>query len=124
MCRPSFRILGAIALAYALTSAAARGARQSDEPSVTDAAVLTAVLDHFCDQKEASELRPRNATRRLVLLHKESSGSSKLYLSDSQLASDLTGAEWTVPEELWDSLRERNVKAVSLRGLNFGMSVA
>lgn len=93
-----------------------------NEATEEDAKAITAAIEHFSGQKLIWALGNRES-KKAILVHKESSGPSPIYLSDTQLQSDLREEKWEVPAEASESLRQRNIKAAPLGGLKFGKAV-
>jgi hypothetical protein len=87
-----------------------------------DAAVIEAALKDLAAQKDLPPVS--RSSKRLMLLHVETYGPAKFWLSDDQLRADLGPQGWAIPADLLADLRRRNTKEVSLREVKFGKNVA
>jgi hypothetical protein len=87
-----------------------------------DAKTITAAIEHFSEQKVVFAFTGRES-KKVILIHKDSSGPGGIYLSDDQLRSDLNQEKWEIPGEIREQLRRRNAKKVPLSNLKFGKGV-
>jgi hypothetical protein len=95
------------------------GGPAGEKATAQDAAALSVALQHFGVQKDAPSFVGRDG-KTGVLVHSESAGPARLYLSDDQLRADTMGEKWEVPAELREDLRRRNARRVPLGELAFG----